>query len=416
MTTANSTQGKILGLGVQSAFGTPQTTVLDVRSEGEWTVKDPVETGVVPATVHADVNETEKPITLQRAMDDAVNFKTMVRQASTAGADSVLASCYQAGGMDVDFGDSTTIATYTDTSNFTATSDNFGVGLGMNVELDNGQYVPTLISDYTTGDIDTAMALPSAASNGNALNKCVTVTPNDSQQILGSKLLTFIEETKMDVSGSVKTIQWQDCGATSFDEVTMTLGEPTLFGFTFGGSKFTEGSVASLPDNDFKDSTAALRFNNPYFQFADASTSSIASTLGTLISSTFSVKNTAVQIPSAGDANAVNDICGWMKSTDTTQAYLTIEQLWTQDQYDAWNGTNDSKYIGIIQPGTSASDPSWAIIMPNAHQVTEPTIDKTGEMYRVTSSYVGRPAGYNGSGSDDQGNQPWYLLFGEQSS
>lgn len=416
MTTANSTQGSRLSLGVQTAFGTPQTTLTDVRSEDVPTVKDPAETGVVPNTTHADVNETEKPITLQRAVDDAVNFKTMVRQADTAGGDSVLKKCFEAGGMAAVEGDTSDISVYTSTSSFTATDDNFGVGYGVNVELDSGQFVPTLIKTYSAGAITPAMALPSAASTSNALNRCVTITPGDSDQITASKLLTWKKYTKMDSGGSLKTIQWQDCGVTSFDEVTMTLGEPVLFGFTFGSSKFTEGTSA-LGDNDFNDDVAALRFNNLYYEFADANSSTtISSTLGTFISGTFAIRNTAVQVPSSGDTNAVNDICGWIKSTDTTQAYLTIEQLWTQDEFDRWNGTNTSKHIAITQPGNAASDPAWSIVLPNAHMVGEPTVDMAAEMYKVTSTWVSNPAGFSGTGSSDQGNQPWYLLLGEQSA
>jgi hypothetical protein len=410
--TAYSTQGKRLATNPQIAFGTPQLATLDVRPEGEFTVKSPSKTGVVPQTIHADVNETEKPITLQRAVDDAVQVKALVRQALAPGSDSFLKKAYESGGMSVVSGNDTTITTYTDTSSFVATDDNFGVGYGVVVELDNGQWVPTLIKDYSAGTITPAMALPSASSTTNALNKCLTITPGDSAEITASKLLTFKEYTK----ANGKSIQWQDCAVTSYDEVVMTPGEVVLFGFTFGSSKFTEGTDG-LGSNTFGDATAALRFNSPYFEFANANANAaIASTLGKLITATFSVRNTAMQIPATGDTTSVNDICGWIKKQDTTQAYLTIEQLFTQTEFDAWNGSNTSKHIAITQPGNSETDPSFSIVLPNAHQVGEPEFDQTGDMYRVNSTYVAKPSGFSGTTSSDQGNQPWHLLLGEKSA
>jgi hypothetical protein len=300
-------------------------------------------------------------------------------------------------------------------------SDNYETGEFINVELDDGTWVPTLIAAYTAGAVTPAMDLPSAASVDNAVNRCWTVTPNQVQQIPASSLCTLKAIVKAPDASAYEVIIGQDGAVTSLADLSIEPNEKVTIEATWGFSDMTQSTTGSkgspLEANDFADKEGGVRLvHEPFAQFATASAAGgITAAYHKLISATFTWGITAEQIAGFGDASCVNNIQGWMEKVEPCK--LTLTMLYDSDKLGDFDGTNASKYVGIIQPGAAEGDAAWALVLPNAHQMEAPEADYYGNNeHRVTVSYSGRPAGFESATTNVQSNQPWYFCFSDKSA
>ena len=415
--TAYSTQGSKLEFSKQSAFGTASSgTYDDIRPEGTPSIKTAVGEGNMPETVFINPNDVDKPIVYNRAMDDAVTVSTLIRQAATAGETSFTKDAFLAGGYVVTTNNNSTIDTYSTTTSFAAADDNFAVGQCVNVQLDDGTWVPTLIAQYNTGNaIVPAMALPSAASGTSlALNSCDTITPGDTGAITASDLLTIRAFFKAQDTGSDVVYQAQDCAVTSIADLSLEPGEKVNLEFTFGASDLS-ASTGAMGTNDFRDGTEHRVFNEPWCQFAtSASAGGIAAAYHKLMSATFSWGVTAEQIPGMGDSACSNNVQGWMQKN--APAKLTMTLLYDEQKLDDFDGTNPDKYVGIIQPGTSEDSPAFGLFLPKAHITSVTHEPWTENEHRVTIEMTPQPAGLDSATGNTQGNQPWYFCIAADST
>lgn len=410
-----STQGSKIQYAVQTAFNTPNTSGLkDVRPEGEPTVETPVGTGVTPETNGANPFLIEKPIVNNQATDSAIAVTSLIRQAETAGTDSFLATAFEAGGYsvnnltaDTDVDGVATVGTIPATSSTGMVS-----GLGVNIELDDGSFVPTLIGDMATDTIIPVMELPSVPADTNVINKAFTVTPNVMTQVPNDKLLTMIAGL------NVGTVQDQDCALTSVGDLTFNPNEKIMLEYTFGASDKTRGDVSTTHSNDFADAEPALTTYQPWCQFANSSTdysTALTASYHKVLSATVTLGITAEQIPGFGDANCKNNIQGWMQKG--VPATIVLDMLYDSTKLSDFDGTNADKYISIIQPGQSASDPSVGFFAPACHQSEMPEAEYYGNNeHRVKVTYTVNPPEMDGTTDADLGNQPWYLVVGDQSA
>jgi hypothetical protein len=416
--TAYSTQGSKVSIAQQSAFGTPATTGFkDVRLEGNPSFKTPVGEGTVPQEVFTNQNDVAKPIVLKKADDGAVTLTTLLRQAATPGDDSIAAQLFTAGGYQVKSNDDTTIATYTDTTDFTLT-DAVTPGTFVNIELDDGSYCPTLVLDTGSTDTTPIMALPSATSAGKNANKMFTISSGQVGQIGDTSLLTVKATVKAQDGGNDVVLTAQDGALTGLADLNLEPGALVTLEATIGASDVTD-STGTLGTNDFSDGEKHVPFNCPLFQFASYSASGgITASYAKLLKATFTWGVTAEQIQGAGDTSCVNNIQGWMQKVEPCK--LVIEMLYDSDKLDEFTTSgNDDKYIGIIQKGSSETDPAFALVIPKAHQSEAPTIDTWGNNeHRVTVTYTGRTPQLASSSdtADTQLNQPWYFGIADRSS
>ena len=411
---ANSTQGKKLSVAVQTAFNTPNTTsMVDVHLEGNPSVETPVGTGVKPDTMGANPFYNNKDIVNNQASDSAVVCTSLIRQPRTAGNDSFAKMAFEAGGYSVDsISTDTTVGASPTLGVIPAVSSTGMVaGMGVNLSLEDGSYMPILIGSMSTNDIIPTMEIPSVTDQTNDINKALTITPNVMTQVPNDKLLTMVYGT------NVGTVQAQDCALTSIGDLVFNANEKQMLEYTFGASDKTRGDVATTHGNTFADGDEALVTYQPWCQIADSSTNygtALTANYNKLISATITLGITAEQIAGFGDANCKNNIQGWMQKGVPVK--IALDMLYDSDKLDDFDGTNDDKYLAIIQPGQSGDDPSIGFFAPVAHQDVAPTVDFIGNNeVRVQVTYTVNPSAMAGTTDADLGNQPWYLVIGDQS-
>lgn len=411
---ATSTQGSKISYAVQTAFNTPNTTGMkDLRLEGEPDVETPTQEGDGPDNIDANPFENEKPITESQPSDTGMKFTTLIRQAETAGEDSALVTAFKAGGCSVVSGTNTTVAAGA-TQSIVSVADATGLeaGMGVNVELDNGAWFPTLIADVSGNDIIPAMALPSAISEGNSVNKCFVITPNNMQSVPADQLLTLLHADK---SGQTQN---QDCALTAIGDLNFNPGEKKMIELTFGTSDKSLVDTPMTGTNDFKDGLAALRVHDPFCQFTNTPatwTAALTAAYQKTLSMSVALNLTCVQVGSFGDANCKNNMQDWIQVGEPPA--ITVEMLYDSTKLTDFDGLNTSKYMSCVMAGRSATDPSIGFYAPNAHQMEPPEKEGyTNAQHQVTVKYTSNPAGIAGTTSSDQGNQPWYLLIGDRSA
>jgi len=403
------TQESQLLYSIQSAFGTAATTgFLSVATEGEPTIQTPSGEGNTPISIKTDRYAIEKPVVFKRAMDDAVEVTVAVRQAD--GADMpFVATAFGAAGCDLHSSETTTIGTYTSSSQVTlaAHTEEPEAGSISWVELSAGEYVPVQWFEYTAGtNVGTfRMALPSASEAGKAVVGCATVRP-----ATGCAAVTNLNDGATNETGllTLRHIvgacgsQWQDCAVTAVGDLTIEAnGTPTI-SFTFGSSQGDETDEAMGASDTYCDSAPVAVVDDLYLNFAAASaTAGIANASVKLIGATISFQVTAAQIPSMGDSSCVNNIQGWLSRMG--DATVTLDMLYDEDRLDDFDGANGSKFIGLGRRVTAATDAGFAFFAPNAHQIGKPTVSYYGNNeVRVQVQYgCATPSGGDAS--------PWAL-------
>lgn len=411
---ATSTQGSSISVATQTAFGTPNTTGMkDIRLEGEPSVETGVGVGMAPDTVGANGFDNEKPIVINEASDSAMTATTLFRQAAVAGGDSMIVRCLKAAGCAVSSGDDKTVGAGGAVGSVPVDSaTGLEAGMGVNVKLPDGTYMPFLIGDVATNDLIPVMALPQVPADGAEARKAFTVVPGKLQKVPDTALQTLLHADK---SGRT---QADDCATSAVGDIVFEPGEKLSVEFTFGSTNKTSSATPIDGTNDYNDGLAALRVHCPVFQLSDTPTdftTATADSRETILSATIKLNLTCVQVPGFGSTDCVNNVQAWMQVGEPPT--VTVEMLYDSDKLDDFDGDNTSKYIGLIQPGKSALDPAIGFFMINAHQSEAPVKTPYGNaQHQVTVMYTARPGGISGTTSSDVGNQPWALVLGDRSA
>jgi hypothetical protein len=412
---ATSTQGSKISYQVQTlGFNNPATDDMDdFRLEGEPDVETPTQEGDGPDNIDANPFENEKPITESQPSDTGMKLTTLIRQADVAGEDSALVTAFRAGGCSVVSGTNTTVEAGSTLGVITvADATGLEAGMGLNTELDDGSFFPALIAAVNTLAITLAMELPSATSEGKAVNKCFVITPNNMQSVPADQLLTLLHADK---SGQTQN---QDCALTAIGDLNFNPGEKKMIELTFGTSDKSLVDTPMTGTNDFKDGLAALRVHDPFCQFTNTPatwTAALTAAYQKTLSMSVALNLTCVQVGSFGDANCKNNMQGWMQVGEPPA--ITVEMLYDSTKLSDFDGLNTSKYMSCVMAGRSATDPSIGFYAPDAHQMEPPEKTYYGNaQHQVTVKYTSNPAGIAGTTSSDQGNQPWYLLIGDRSA
>lgn len=410
---ATSTQGSKTSFKVQAGFNQPDiTSMKGIHHEGEPTPEAPVGDGLAPETIGANAYDNEKPIVNDMATDTAMVIPVLLRPAETPGEDSFIATAFEAGGYTVSSADDTTVAAGATVGSLPLASvAGMAAGMGIIVVLDDGTHFPVLIGSITGTTVIPTMALPSAPAEGNIVRKAFTITPGKTEEIPDDKLLALLHEDK-----ATKT-QYQDCPLTAVGDLDFSPNTKLGVELTFGSSLKTKIDTAMDGVDDFQDGNGALRVWNPICHIADTPsvwTSAITAAYNKVLTATVAFNVTTEQVPGFGDTNCVNNIQGWMQKGAPPMA--TIEYLYDSTIIDDFQGDNDDKYVSLLQPGKSSTEPTFGLFMPKAHQseACEPSYYGNNQ-HQITAKYTSNPSGIDGTTSSDVGNQPWAIVIGDRS-
>ena len=411
---AISSQGSKVSVATQVDFPTPNTASMkDVRLEGEPTPATAVENGLAPETRGANPYENEKPITIPVAQDDGLVLTTLIRQSATPGTDSIIVKAFKAAGLDVYSSTSTTVGAGATASVIPVASvAGLEAGMGVNIELDDGTFIPTLIGDISGTDIIPVMALPSAPSNGNVVGKAFTIVPGKQDAVPSDQFLTLLHADKSDQT------RYDTCALTSVGDLTFERDAKMMLEFTFGTVNKEKIDTPMTGTNDYNDALGALRVHNPYCQYSDTPTTYTAAAAASyqkLLNGTVSFNIATEQVTGYGDPDCVNNVQDWMQVGAPPE--VTIELLYDSTRIDDFDGDNDSKYISMIQPGTAEADPAVGFFMVNSHQSAEPEKVPYGNaQHQITTKYTSNPSTIDGTTTSDAGFQPWALVIADRSA
>ena len=207
------------------------------------------------------------------------------------------------------------------------------------------------------------------------------------------------------------------CSAAQIGDLEITPGTIPYLEFTMNVAAHGVEELTGFPANDFNDNEGKKPCDGAMVQIATASASGgIASATYKLLSATIGFGSTTEMIPGIGDAECINNIQGHMQSPGEFTGTLRV--LYDSAKTDDWEGTNASKYIGVVQPSANTTQPPWAFIMPNAH-ITEISWEPYAaeNMQVMVLKYKANPAGYNSEDAEgDKANQPIYFLLGTESA
>jgi hypothetical protein len=284
-------------------------------------------------------------------------------------------------------------------------------GMGINVQLDDGRWMPVLIASISSNDIIPVMQLPSAPSENNIVGKAFTIVPGKQDQVPDDQLLTQIHADKSDHT------RYDSCATTGVGEITFERDAKMMMEFTFGAANKEPIDTPMDGTNTFNDALGGLRVHNPFCQYADTPASyaaAVAATYQKLLSGSINLNIKSEQVPGFGDPNCINNMQAWMQVG--TPPEVAIELLYDNERIADFDGDNTSKYISMIQPGNSESDPAIGFFMVNSHQSTKPEKVPYGNaQHQVTTNYTSNPSTIAGTTSSDLGQQPWVLVIADRS-
>lgn len=419
-TTARHNKGSVLQAVPESTFGVdPGTGYYDLRIEGdvEQAPKAAFSNALQPQTLYANARESEKPILVSTGVEDALKVKMGITRSASAGSDSQLVDMFESAGWTEDSGADTTVATATSQTSVILSADEGAAGRFVTVQLANGTYWPALVSSKATTTVTFACGLPSATSNGAEVTQCHTLTPNTVGPAGTSLTMRYITKALDGSSDNVMSV-YTGCSLSKIGDLEITPGTLPFFDFTFNSASHNPSAITGMPANSFLDADGKKPCDGAYVQFANANASgAISSALVKLLSATITFGDTTAHIPGIGDAECIYNVQG--NRQDPGDFVATMKFLYPASRISDWEGSNTSKYIGIVQPSANKTQPAWAFVWPNAYIMETPEWMATGDenMHIVTIKYRGNPAGYNSeTGEDDNGNQPFYFGIATESA
>jgi hypothetical protein len=420
-TTAKHNKGAILQYVEESTYGVdPGSGYKDLRIEGDPEVSGQFSKSVQPETLFANAWESEKPVLVSVGVEGTPKFNVGITRGATAGTNAQLKSLMQSAGWTEDSGADTTVATATSQTQVDLSAAEGASGRGLVVQLGasaSGNFWPVLCSSVSGVTTTFACGLPSVTDASNPVNQCHTFIPGavgPASTSLTMRHITKALNSTDNVMGVFTGVSVSAIGDLEIMPGTMPYLEMTCN----SASHNVESLAGGMPANSFTDGAGKKPADGTYVQFATANASgAIASATVKLLSATVGFGSTTSQIPGIGDSECVYNTQG--NRQDPGDFVGTLKFLYDADRISDWEGTNESKYIGIVQQSANTTQPPWAFIMPNAHIMEDPVWENSGDdnMHIVTVKYKANPAGYNSATAEgNQANAPMYFLVGTESA
>jgi len=210
--------------------------------------------------------------------------------------------------------------------------------------------------------------------------------------------------------------QGRGCVLEQMGDIVIEMNTAPTVDMTFRAAILTtDDTVSALGDNSFQDVEARMPVNcNSYWEYADATgAGGITRAIKTVYKGTLKNGWQTTSVPGFGGSTCVGGTQADMAGpTDEQKRYIfELEVPFDYTYVDDWEGDNTAKHIAFVQPGASADNLGWSITMPNATLMQKPVWDKSNPEHRMTLTYCGQGAGYDGAGDDDAGDQPYYIIL-----
>lgn len=419
MTTAYSTQGRVVRYGVQSDLVTKSTYTASVKPEEAGTFPTDEFLAEPQSNLgHENAfDRSDEPILYKGVRENAITIPIAVRTSNAAAVVPTLATFAESGGCNVDVSDNDTIATYTSTTDFTLTT---GLGANKNgqailVELDDGTYWPTLLADYvhSTTTCTPGMALPSASSVSNATYRMYTITPQTGQ-VTASKLLSLAVETR-GLYTSAPDLGWNytGCALGAWGEITIEPGGQVMLSPTFHCAD-VDVLADALATEAATDTTYKQRnYGNFRFELGAANASgAISSTHMELLKATINLGSITTAIPGEGSTDVLNSIQGYM-ATMPEAPTITLELLMDKAYWEAFDNSpaQTNQYLSFLWPTTDLNVPASGLWFPNCYQSASPVAEIHGSDYiKCTLVYTATAPTYGSATANNAtGMAPWYM-------
>ena len=416
----NPSKGSRLTFEVESTFGTQVGSgQKDVRVEGNPDgplVTGATTTALQPQTLFADAHEFAAPVQITAAVDGVLTMQVGMHQAAAVAEDSFLSDALESMGLTKSIAASDTTTTGTPAVGaIDLTADNGAIGRGCYISnnADSDLYIPVLAAGYATQTITPAMDIKAAPAASQVVIRAATFSPGSPKAT--STSLTFEHDTQGAGSSNKFEGIAEGCALANVAAFEIV---PNVFPFlnlTFNGATLQSGTIAALGANSFQDSASLLPVNPAtfYCEFATAATAGgITRAVVPLLKATVDLGWSAKSIPGFGGATCFGGIQGYFGSPTDDGPSITMEMLWDVQMITDWEASTVEKHIAFVQPSASLTNLGWSFTAPSCRQISQPVIDHYSEGFRkVTVKYKCGPAGFNGTGDGDAGNQPWYWII-----
>ncbi len=421
---SGTTQGQAYASGQESTFGTDASTIRDSYMEGvpsSW--PDAMHTEIPVNTVHRHFGERTPPIKHSPGRPDSMKMIQPIIRATADNGTSDLARYMEAAGCNLSTSTRGAISSYVDEGQWDIPTGAAAVGDVLIVELDSGIHYPVLVAAVSTGATDTitpAMALPSAASNGNTCYAAHRIMP---QSDYLTKWETWrCSDRRLGDSNKGIQVDLNGCAVSSVDQIVLRPNEVPLIGLNWHVAKVTKIDIGGNGISDYTESyndepNRLPVSDNFVVAMANASASGdIARTNIDILEARINLGQTTVPIPGYGSAS----IGGWQGYEgifDREVVGIELDVVYSKAYETAWElaGTDagqTAKYIELCQPSTDADLPAYGFFFGKCHYVGPTTPDRsnfTDAHYKQTLRFQPRPPGYSShTDNDEAGAAPWH--------
>ncbi len=374
-----SSQGRTLGYRLESALGTGTGSLAEIRHKE---LTSPTATRILVENkpeghAHAYSNE-ELPVPLEKYREGALSFTTDIRRATAGDTQAPIATLFESAGCEVNTtGDTTTSGTPTTTS-ILLTADEGDDAEASLIELNNGQYFPTLAAAYGSSTITPSMALPSAPSGGNAVEVMSTITPYARPVPVGKSLEFNINTRGTHTSGQDLSYLYNGCACSEVGELSLKFGESPQLSFSFHVGKVADQADAIANESFIGNQQITPIDDNFEVGFAAASYSGGITRARLSMDNndgmTFNWGFTTVPIPSTGNSSyaGLSGTNGYMQVASTPTLTFTgfFDSAWMNKLE-----TISNYYWHFIQPTTSLASPAYGLWLPSTHLAVENPIE-----------------------------------------
>lgn len=421
-TTSHSRSIYQLHMRPESSLGTSAASWRQLRIDGP-----PTFDSSTYQLIAAEVGGTRNPLDLtlpekvQICKEDVLSFKMRVHRAAADGNVANIATLAKAAGLSVLTGsDATTTAGTPTATSIDLTADYGALGQASLIADDSGVYWPVLAAAYGSQTITASMGMPSAPSASNAVEIMNTIMARTATtyQVATDETLQFRLNTYGqwdDALGDLAFV-WTGCGVASIGGFSVgKAGEYPTYDISVHGTP-SDMSAVDISADAFYDS-GRFPVNNPDMEFgwADANSSGAIANNSVPIEKcdvSFGIKTIPIWAQGNGGTGGIS---GYMSMLENPTCTITTKWIKNTDFEYKWitqlEDDNTPQYIHCLQPTRDTDQPAWGYWQPNSHIQPggEPKVDVSGDMLKISATFVGDLSGYNSElDIDEYGSSPFY--------
>ena len=412
------TQGKTLAFRGESALGTGNGTLKDIRHT-EPTFPTNTRTLIEnPNSGHAhSYNLDDHGIEHEMVREGALSFSTEIRGPATPGDIPPIVTFFQSAGCNVaDMTGDTTISDVAAAVDEFDLGDDYGVvGQCMAVELADSKYFPCLTAAYAASAVTPSMALPTAPADSAVVANMYTITPA-SGAIGATDSLEFVLNTRgTQTANQDLSLKYNGCACSAVGELSIKPNEAPKLAFTFNVGSVDEQSDAIAAES-FADA-AKMAVTDYNFEAAYAAydmAGGITRACYAIEEVKFNWGFKVIPINSAGCGN-FKGIQGYMQIPDGKPT-LTVTGFYD----NAWatlleNQGDNYKYFHFVQPAIygEGNESAWGLWLPKCRLDGEAPVvhDVLAEnCIKSTTTWICSAEAYTGTTIDSNAAAaPWYF-------